>query len=430
MTHADVVVVGAGFAGLTAATVLQQQGYDVEVVEARDRVGGKTDSQLDDAGRRVDTGGQFVCDDMPNIVGLVQQLGMHLVSVDHDRSGHAFVGGGLTTADPAALWTTFEQADAAYAGIWDMQNGPDGPDGPDGTLGAWLASLGLEDAVVQAARSSLAGVMCVSVDDLPFAHVVDLANRTPLTRDELQYVVHETMHSVAEQLAGALTRPVRLSTPASSIEVDGSSVLLRTEDGNVTARHVIVAIPPSAYGSITFVTPLPQDTIHAANAFRAGSVVKFLIGYDRAFWHRDDVGPTAVWIDPAGLYLGDASLPGAPMLVAFLGGPSSEAWRRLTAADRRATLLERLIEAYGPDAASPRSIVERDWPPDRWGGGGYWNVLVSGDHHDAVDVLRRGAPSVTFASTELAASFPGYIEGAISAGRAAAATVAAIVPIG
>ena len=101
----------------------------------------------------------------------------------------------------------------------------------------------------------------------------------------------------------------------------------------------------------------------------------------------------------------------------------SEQWRSLGAAARRRTLLEHLVEAYGAEAAQPTSFVERDWCPDEWGGGGYWNVLVDGAQSDAVEVLRGGVSGITFASTELAPTFPGYVEGAITAGRDAAERV-------
>ena len=429
LTHevtADVVVVGAGFAGLMAATGLQQRGHRVVVVEALDRVGGKSDSAHDALGRRVDTGGQFVCDDMPNVLALIRHQGKRLVPVDHDTPGRAFVGGDRRTADPQTLWHTFHTAEQT---IEQMAGLEVGFDDPTISMGQRLASVELADDVLAAARAALNGIMCVAVDDLPAAHVIDLARRTPLTRDELQYVVAETMHAVAERLADDLVNGLLLNEPARSIEVTSQhSVAVRTDRRTVIAKHVVVAVPPTAYATMSFTPPLPSAVLHAAGGFRAGSVTKFLVRYDQPFWRDQQVGSTSMWLDPSGLYVGDASPDeDTSILVAFLGGPSSHTWRAMSADERRRLLLLRLVEAYGPQAGSPISFVERDWTPDDWGGGGYWNVLLDGSITDAVDVLLRGAPGVTFASTELAASFPGYIEGAINAGRAAAASVSELL---
>jgi monoamine oxidase len=237
------------------------------------------------------------------------------------------------------------------------------------------------------------------------------------------------MHAVAERLADDLSAGVLLNEPARSIEVAAErSVLVRTATHSIHAQHVIVAVPPTAYATVTFTPPLPEATVHAASGFSAGSVMKFLVRYDQPFWRDQDSGATRVWMEPSGLYVGEAGLDEhTPMLVAFLGGPSSHIWREMAAEQRRRALMERLVEAYGPRAASPTSFVERDWAADDWGGGGYWNVLLDPSITDAVDVLLQGAQGVTFASTELAAKFPGYIEGAINAGRVAASGVSELL---
>ncbi|CAN5579251.1 flavin monoamine oxidase family protein [soil metagenome] len=422
---ADVVVVGAGFAGLTAAFELQRSGLDVVVLEARDRVGGKVESVVDALGLRVDTGGQFVCDDVIGVLDLIGEQGRQLVAVDHDRGGRAFLGGSVTTPEPIELWQAFERAEAAYASLWDHAEHVGSI-----SLGSWFARAGLDPDALRAARSALNGVMCIDIEHLPLAHVIDLARRTPLTRDELQYIVAETLHSVAEELAEALERPVLLGTPARAVRLsdDCTDVTVISDRRSIHAQHAVIAVPPTAYGSISFSPPLPAPVTAAAEAFRAGSVIKFLVRYAEPFWDHDEASATAVWLQPEGLYVGDASLnAGSSMLVAFLGGPATVQWRAMPKQTRRRALLDRLVEAYGTQASDPISFVERDWDADSWGGGGYWNVLVDATAHHAVGTLQRGAPGITFASTELSNRFPGYVEGAIMAGRAAATTVAALV---
>jgi monoamine oxidase len=413
----DVVVVGAGFAGLTAAAELQRSGLSVEVFEARDRVGGKTDSVIDATGRRVDVGGQFVCDDMPHVLGLVAASGASLVAVDHGRGGRGLVD----ATSPADVWSAFERGDAAYEQLWSLD--PTSID-PALRLGDWLDRNAPDAPAARAARSSLDGVMCMSVDDIPVRHVIDLARRTPLTRDELQYVVDTTMHGVADWLAGTLRTPVHIATPVRGVDVDVGKVTITTDIGRCRARHVVLALPPTAVATIEVVPRLDADIVAALASFVPGEVSKFLIRYEHPFWLAPATSPTVAFVDPAGLYIGDASRRDDPTLVAFLGGPMSQAWHSIDDRERRARLMTHLVAAYGPVATHPVEVIERHWPPDPWGGGGYWNVLTDMSTN-AIDVLRRGAPGITFCSTELAPSFPGYVEGAITAGRAGAAAALA-----
>jgi monoamine oxidase len=152
-----VAVVGAGFAGLTVASTLQQAGVDVVLIDARPKVGGKVESELDAMGRRVDTGGQFVCDDMPAVLALIARFGGRLVAVDHDRGGLGWVGGGGFTADPDAVWAAFEDAEVAFAA---MSHLPDPPAGDRLSLADWFAAQGLDPIVHLAAHSVFNGVMC------------------------------------------------------------------------------------------------------------------------------------------------------------------------------------------------------------------------------------------------------------------------------
>ncbi|MFM2070921.1 MAG: hypothetical protein RLZZ623_1184 [Actinomycetota bacterium] len=423
-------MVGAGFAGLAAATALQQFGYDVAVVEARDRVGGKVEAVSDASGRPIDVGGQFVNDDMHHVLGLIAAQGKRLLtsgepSPDEGCDGQVFAAPRASGEHLAELRRGFTWADATFSAVLEIA---DLPAGSNITLGTWLDSLGHHAMALAAIRSSLAGVMCMSVDDIPLAHVIDLARRTPLTRGELQYVVAETLHGVAVDLASQLRRPVFLSCDARAISVADRRVTIRARSVTIEARHALIAVPPTAYRTMSFQPALPAEVTRAATAFRAGSVMKFLIGYDHAFWRRPDVGSVSQWLDPAGLYVRDASLADdRSMLVAFVGGPTADAWRHLSVAHRRTALLDCLIAAYGNEANTPRMFLERDWAPDEWGAGGYWNVLVDPSIADAAAILLRGVPGITFASTELASVFPGYVEGAIDSGVAAADTVRSLL---
>ncbi len=431
MKNPDVVVVGAGFSGLRAATVLAAAGLDVVVIEARDRVGGKVESQLDQLGRQVDTGGQFVCDDMPTVLALVRSQGKELVDVSDERPGLAFVGD-APTDDPVELARRFGEGWEAFERLSEE---PPPMIRPDQTALQWLSAQDLHPVALRAAIGAVSGMLCMPLDRLAITTMIESGSRTPFTVDELQYIVRETMHQVAIDLAAALPHPVLLGCAVDRIDRSDAGVTVHYTDtaghsDAFTAPEVLLAIPPAAVPHIAFDPPMPADLAAIAASFGAGDVFKYMVRYERAFWHRDDLGVTRRFLDPPGTYITDASPEaGCPTLVAFIGGLGALEFQRLTAAQRRARLLELVVEAYGTEAGAPVSFLEREWQPDRWGAGGYCNEIVdlryAPPHADAVTSLRAGTPGISFASTELAEAFPGYIEGALRAGDQAAAQILA-----
>lgn len=430
--EAQVVVVGAGFTGLRAATLLAAAGVDVIVLEARDRVGGKVESQPDELGARVDTGGQFLCDDMTHVLDLVRTHGRQLVEVDTRTPGLTFFGD-RPTPDAVEL---DRLEDEAWE-VWESLGETPPPAVAPGQSGAdWLAEQIDDPIVLEAALASVGSMMCMPLDRVPVANVIVESQRTPITGPELQYLVAGTIHQVADDLAATLPRPVRLSHAVERIRHHDAGVTIEAvgPDGpaSIQAREVLLAIPPAAVPHLQFDPPLPSAVAGVAGAYRAGDVFKFLVRYEHPFWRRDDLGPARRFLHPAGMYCAEAGpSDDRPTIVAFLGGRGAYELQQLSADERRRLVIERLVEGYGPEAASPVSFLERDWRPDRWGAGGYCNEIVdvtfAPPHVDALGLLRAGVPGISFASTELAPAFPGYIEGALRAGRAAAESILARV---
>ncbi|MEQ1699843.1 MAG: FAD-dependent oxidoreductase [Ilumatobacteraceae bacterium] len=402
----DVVVIGAGFAGLAAATELARHGVSFVIVEARDRIGGKAEAQADDTGRLVDTGCQFANDDMTEVLALAASAGATVVNSDHP--GHPVTVPGGAAGDP---WS---QAEAAL----EQLGGADLHDAR--SIDQWAASLDVAPAVRDAVRSAVNGATCHDSRSIPVSYAAQLNERTPTTHPELQRWFAETMHSLAQHLATPLAGSIRLGSAVRAVHLHDESVDVVALDQVWHARHVLCAVPPSAYQGLGFTPSLPDDIATAASAFAPGTVLKYLLRYDEPFWLADGRNGIGQFLTPAGVYFADASTPDAARLVGFVGGTTATEWARHDEADRRAAVLHHAAEAFGPRAAAPRALIERLWAPDELGGGGYSNVMV---RHDpgAADALAVGLPLVTFASTELALRFPGYVEGALHAGRAGAA---------
>ncbi len=132
-----------------------------------------------------------------------------------------------------------------------------------------------------------------------------------------------------------------------------------------------------------------------------------------------------MWRDLPGLFACDASKDADhAALVVFVGGPLALRWREFSDAALRAEVTARLVEALGPDAADILDFSLRDWTHDCWSGGAYSDLIVDMTARDAERTILAGASPVHFASSELSPSFPGYVEGAIVAGRIAAKKIA------
>jgi monoamine oxidase len=185
---------------------------------------------------------------------------------------------------------------------------------------------------------------------------------------------------------------------------------------------VIVSVPPMTASRLEFTPPLPAPLRHALGAWQSGSVIKVLLRYARPFWRERGLSGMVMWRDPVGLFALDISKDAHhPMLGVFVGGPLALRWAAYETSRFRHEIISQLAAALGPEAGDILDFTLRNWISDRWSGGAYSDLVVDMHATDAEKLLLAGAPPVHFAASELSPSFPGYIEGAIVAGRAAAA---------
>ena len=406
----DVIIIGAGFTGFSAALELKRQGKDIVVLEARDRVGGRVESQVNGLGERVDTGGQFACDDMVNVMALLREHGHGLVSP-------AFEGEPVSVPplSPQDLARAREGATELRERYVAMD--PDDPAISDLTVAAWLARQP-EDANQKAAfRSMLEGLWCQPIDHVPLWYMIDNDRRITNEQFELQHFPARTMHALADDLAAELGERVRLSTPTTRIERSADGVTVTIPAGKVEAHAAIVALPPSMAARLDYAPALPAPLAHALSVWRSGFVIKLHIRYARAFWLDRGLSGIVMFRDPAGLFACDTGTPERPALTGFIGGPSALEWRGRGEQGIRDGFLAYLVEALGPEAAQPLDMLVRDWSYDQWSGGAYSDLIMDMGARDAEAVIAAGAPPLHFACSEISPEYPGYIEGAIVAGR-------------
>lgn len=406
----DVVVAGAGLTGLAAARELASAGLSIAVLEARDRVGGRVESRVGPSGERFDTGGQFVCDDMPGIMALVRKLGGTLL--DMRRPGPPLDVPALSGADLEARVDALRERVAALD--------PDDPALAGRSVEDWLVASDIEPAVAEAFRSLVDSLWCLDPAEFPLWHMIENERRFTNEVTELQYCVGETMHTLAERMAAPLGAALRLETPVAAVERGGERLLVETATGPIDAGFVLLAMPPAMAARVRLDPPASPGLARALAVWKAGDVIKVMLRYPRPFWRERGLSGTVRWLEPRGLFACDASRRDEHALVLFVGASMS---RRL--ADRpdeeiAAWSADTVAAAFGGGTPQPIDIHVRNWCGDPWSGGAYSDLIRDAAARDAQAVLMEGAGRLRFASSELSPSFPGYMEGALVAGRLAA----------
>ncbi|MDB5523559.1 MAG: Putrescine oxidase [Rhizobium sp.] len=420
MSKLDVIVIGAGFTGLTAANALADAGLDIVLLEARDRVGGRVESIPLPGGLRVDTGGQFLCEDMPEVMALAKAHGKTFIR-PYDLGEIAY--------QPSI---EVEHGDEINRQVYQLRDVIAGIDLADPsiaslTVSEWIDRQNTSADAKSAFLALVTGLWCCPPDEISFVYLASTERRFTNTVTELEFFLAETMHSLADDLAARLGDRLRLNHPVARILHSEHGVEVFCDTDSFRAARVIIAVPPVMTRRLAFEPALPDHLKNALSAWQSGSVIKALVRYARPFWRDRNLSGTVMWSEPQGLYACDVSRSeSAPALVVFIGGPLATAWHGRNEDALKGFVLERLVSALGEEARQVLDIHLRDWVDDRWSGGAYSDTIVDVHAADAERVMLSGTASIRFASSELSPSFPGYIEGAIVAGKTAAEAIAGL----
>ncbi|MGH3458700.1 flavin monoamine oxidase family protein [Aeromicrobium sp.] len=451
MRH-DAIVVGAGVAGLTAADRLVAAGRDAIVLEARERVGGRT-LTVDVPGvpgLRVDSGGQWVGPGQHALLAELERFGLYIIDQAGGGQDLVSLGGGLsrytgstprlgpiTVLDVGLSLQRFEKL-ATSVDLdrpWATPNADvlDGQTFETWILDACRTKKGREffriccEAVfaTEATNVSLLHALFYSHSGGGLEHLISTEGGAQHAR------VDGGMQQLSEHLASGLGDRVRLDEPVTAIAVEGTGVRITTERGTREASRVIVAVPPTLAGRLHFEPVMPGTRDALTQRMPQGSVIKCHAVYDRPFW-RDaglsgeavgDTAPVKVVFD--GTPPGDGS-PG--VLVAFIEAADAIRLSAVTPDERQAEVLDVLAHYFGDDARHPVAFVERDWSAERWTRGCYGAHLPPGAWTQVGTALREPVGPIHWAGTETAERWCGYIDGAITSGERAAAEVDAALP--
>jgi monoamine oxidase len=440
---ADVVVVGAGFAGLTAARRLTALGHAVTVLEGRDRVGGRSYTTTI-AGVPVDLGGTFVGPTQTEVNALARELGCRTVAT-YSRGKNLIRWRGrvrsyrstipklsmLELVDVSRIQWRFERLSrqislsepwrARVADRLDQQ-----------TLERWLRSVhaGPSTRDLMAIMSRV--TWGCEPDEVSMLHAVryvkaagGLGRMLDVRGGAQQDRFPAGTQQIALRMAEELGDRVRLGEVVERIEHGVLGAVVHTTRGRHTARAIVIAIPPEHRAAIAFEPPLPDGCAELAAHWPHGHLSKAYAAYETPFWRTAGHSGEALCDDGAVFITFDVSPGDQDGPGILLGFADARTFDQLAPEDRRARALECFATLFGEDALHPVDYVDHCWGADRFAPGGPTAAVPPGSWTTYGQWLRRPVDGIFWAGTETADQWTGFLDGAVRSGRRAADEVAA-----
>ncbi len=436
----DVVVIGGGLAGLSAARLLKRQGASVVLAEARERIGGRVHTERLDGGPVIDLGAQFIGDAQRRISGLVDEVGLTRVRpIERGDSLYRAAEGSVPmrlAGDDLPL-SFLSQLDAyqatrrAHQATRRLGRGLVGDLHERTRLDAIPAAAFVRElCFTRGAASFLTGYLesetCVPGNEISALEMLEqVASIGGLEgeRSSAQWFLAEGTGPLAQHLADGLGASVLTSAPVSQLHERAGRIVVETPRGSFATQQVVVAVPPQLYGRVGLLPWMPTTRREVLSDYRPGTVVKTVLVFKSPWWR--DLGLSGRYGATAGFF--NAMIDGSPadgsagVLVLFATACSG---RRLAAAGSEAERigiamaeLRGLVATAIPAPLAARSV---DWTADPWSLGGYASRRGPGAWIKGPDLF-RSLGRIHFAGTETATEWRSFMEGALQSAEIGAA---------
>ncbi|HYH59887.1 MAG TPA: flavin monoamine oxidase family protein [Thermoleophilaceae bacterium] len=443
----EVAIVGAGLAGLAAARRLTASGIDCVLLEARDRVGGRTLNHPIGDGKIVEVGGQWVGPTQTRVLELIRELGLESFPtynrgehvIEYDGALHRYTGTipriskRLLADFGQAQWRLDRMAKkvpaeapwtASKAKEWDSQ-----------TLWSWMR----RNVVTKGARDALSlgveAVWAAQPEDISLLHALfyissagglDALWDTEGGAQDARVVGGTQLISI--RMAEELGDRVVLEAPVRRIAYgEADRVTVHADGLDVEARRVIVAMPPTLTCRIAYDPPMPALRDQLTQRIPQGTVIKCMAIYDRPFWRARGLTGQATSTDgPVKLTFDNSPPDGAPgVLLGFLEGTQARELGAWEPARRRAAVIDCFARLFGDEARAALDYVDKSWADEEWTRGCYGCYMPTGAWTAYGPQLRAPVGPIHWAGAETATVWSGYMDGAVRSGDTAADTVAA-----
>lgn len=441
----DCIIIGSGLSGLVAARNLHRSGHKVLVIEAQERIGGRMYGKYLPSGQWIDLGGQWVGPTQDRFLALLEEYqvrrfpspteGRKVLVFDSNRyEFNGFFQGFFEGEPPNIDQEQWQDAMEAWARFEALAKTlpPGQPSRNDHTekLDSKTFAQWIEENTQTAFGQWYLSYMARAVgflgpaepNQVSLLHLLWGQNCASQSEHPEAELLHGGAGQIPEKIAAELGDRIRLSEPVFRICQDQSGIEVETAKDRFCGKFAIVAMPPHLTGRIIYDPPMPSLREQLTQRVPMGCCAKIVISYDRPFWRSKGLAGIAKgncqWIE----LCADSSDPetGVGVIATFVVGDRYGRWRRMSEGDRRFAVLSDLAIYFGEEALSPSTYDEVDWPGNPWVGGGYAAFMPPGVWTSFGEALTASVGRIHWAGTEIADRWPGFFDGAVRTGEAAA----------
>ncbi len=440
----DTVIIGAGYAGIAAGKMLHNAGKQIQILEARDRIGGRTLSELLPSGVRVDLGATWLGPTQIHVWDWVKEVNAETYDTfDSGRNiliykekKHLYKGSipridllnllnlGLAISRFNKLAKTIDIDNPwlhpkarVYDGMtlqsWMDKNLPL-------NKAEYLFKVGIQTIfAAEPSEISLLFALFYAASGDNLEVLMSIKNGAQQT------VLKEGTFGLINAIAEPLKPVIKLSSPVQKIIQSKDSVTVITDSETIIAKNCIVAVPPAILDKISFTPALPQKRAQLNQRMPMGAAMKCFVIYDKPFWRSkglsgqivSDEFPVKVTFD-VGKDIEDYG-----KLLVFVEGNDARKFTDFPLQDRKRLIIDKLIRFLGEEAAHPIDYIDKCWTEEEWSRGCYTGIMAPNTLSNFGENLRKPFGNVYFAGTETAVKWNGYLDGAIESGYRAAKEV-------
>ncbi len=439
----DFVILGAGFSGLAAAFELHKAKRSFVILEARDRIGGRTFSKRFGDDLVLDAGGQWIGPGQDRVAQLASRFGASTFAMydqgthqlDTEDRIHSYRGAlpgfgqlGVTYVDFGQAWLRLDRL-AAKVPLNAPWTHPDAADLDRRTLGQWVRDNCVFTKIERLMRGALEMVFAADLDQISLLHALfyirsggglDSLTRVSGGAQETRFTsgVGDLAHKMAKLFADRII----LSSPARAIEQNEGGVTVTSDRVRVRALRVIHTLPPSTAQDLDYGTGVSTERRSLMKLLPMGETIKCMAVYERPYWREQGLSGQAFAGHLPVTATFDNSVPGSArgVLLGFYVGPQAARALSMTKQERREQFLRSLARYFGAPALRPLLYHELVWKEESWSKGCYGAYAPEGVWTRLGPSLRQSSGRIHWAGTETSAKWCGYIEGAVLSGEAAA----------